>query len=26
MPVGTVRNCDKAAEQSFYRFVDEDGL
>ena len=26
MPVGTVRNCDKAAEQSFYRFLDEDGL
>lgn len=26
MPVGTVRACDKAQEQSFYRFVDEDGL
>lgn len=26
VPVGTVRNCDKAEEQSFYRFVEEDGL
>ena len=26
MPVGTVRNCDKAAEQSFYSFVDEENL
>lgn len=26
MPVGTVRSCDKAAEQSFYKFVEEEGL
>ena len=26
VPVGTVRNCDKAEEQSFYRFVEEEGL
>ena len=26
MPVGTVRACDKAAEQSFYQFVEDDGL
>ena len=26
VPVGTVRDCDKAAEQSFYKFVEEEGL
>ena len=26
VPVGTVRACDRAEEQSFYRFLDEDGL
>ena len=26
MPVGTVRDCDKAEEQSFYQFVAEEGL
>ena len=26
MPVGTVRSCDKAEEQSFYKFLEEDGL
>ena len=26
VPVGTVRSCDKAEEQSFYRFVEEEGL
>lgn len=26
VPVGTVRNCDKAEEQSFYKFVEEEGL
>jgi len=26
VPVGTVRNCDKAEEQSFYHFVEEQGL
>lgn len=26
VPVGTVRSCDKAAEQSFYQFVEDEGL
>jgi len=26
MPVGTVRDCDKAQEQSFYKFVEEENL
>ena len=26
VPVGTVRACDKAEEQSFYKFVEEEGL
>ena len=26
VPVGTVRSCDKAEEQSFYKFVEEEGL
>lgn len=26
VPVGTVRSCDKAEEQSFYQFVEEEGL
>lgn len=26
MPVGTVRDCDKAAEQAFYQFVKDEGL
>lgn len=26
MPVGTVRDCDKASEQAFYSFVEEEGL
>lgn len=26
MPVGTVRDCDRAQEQSFYKFVDEENL
>ncbi len=26
IPVGTVRSCDKAQEQSFYKFVEDDGL
>lgn len=26
VPVGTVRSCDRAEEQSFYKFVEDDGL
>lgn len=26
MPVGTVRSCDRAEEQSFYKFVEDEGL
>ena len=26
VPVGTVRSCDKALEQSFYKFVEDEGL
>ena len=26
IPVGTVRSCDKAEEQSFYKFVEDEGL
>lgn len=26
VPVGTVRRCDRAAEQAFYKFVEEDNL
>lgn len=26
VPVGTVRSCDKAEEQSFYKFVEDEGL
>ena len=26
VPVGTVRDCDKAAEQSFYKFVEDENL
>ena len=26
VPVGTVRSCDKAQEQSFYKFVEDEGL
>ena len=26
VPIGTVRSCDRAEEQSFYKFVEDDGL
>lgn len=26
VPVGTVRSCDRAEEQSFYKFVEDEGL